>query len=130
MAEEGEVPGAPPEIAPGLRGVGDGWIGRGYDGPLLDIDIDTGGAVGPVDPGATEQHVVSRVAVERVVAVAADQHVVAIAAIGGELDRARREPRRLDDVIAGEAVDDDPIVRRLEADDVHPRTQSHHGDSS
>ena len=36
-----------------------------------------------------------------VVAVAADQHVVAVAAIGGELDGARREPRRLDDVIAG-----------------------------
>ena len=70
-------------------------------------------------PGPPMQHVVSGIAAERVVAVAADQNIVTVAAIGGELDGARREPRRLDDVIAGESIDDDPVVGGIEAGDVH-----------
>ena len=69
-------------------------------------------------PGAADQHVVAGAAEEGVVAGAADEDVVAVAAVRRELDCASLEPRGLDDVIAGEAVDDEPVVRGLEARDV------------
>ena len=72
-------------------------------GLALDDDIVAWAAVEDVEPAAAEQHVVAGAAEQSVVAFAADQDVVAVAAIGGELDAARREPRRLDDVVAARA---------------------------
>jgi len=79
----------------------------------MNDDIVAGSAIEDVEPEAADEHVVSGAAVEDVVAIAADQDVVAVAAIGGEL-HGRPEPGHLDDVIAGKAIDDDPIGR-LEA---------------
>ena len=83
---------------------------RGRERPALDDDIVAGAAVQDVQSAATDQHVVTRTARQRVVAGAADQDVVAVAAIGDELDAAVQAGGR-DDVVAIEAVDDDPVAR-------------------
>ncbi len=61
---------------------------------------------------------------------AADQDVVAVAAVGGELDRAGRQARGLDHVVAGQGVDDQPVVGRLGAGDVHLGGQAEHRDAA
>ena len=71
-------------------------------------DVVAGPAVEDRRPRRADQHVVSSAAGESVVAGAADQDVVAGAAIGGEL-HGSPEPRRGDDIVAGEAIDDDAI---------------------
>src|SRR5262249_45511765 len=65
---------------------------------------------------AAEQHVVSVATVQGVVAGAADEDVVAVAAVFRE--QHSRQPRRCDDVVAAEAVDHDAIIR-LEVGDGH-----------
>ena len=91
----------------------------------LDQDVVSRSAVEDVLPRPADQHVISRPAEQGVVAGAADQDVVAVAAVGGELHA--REPRRLDDVVAAKAVDDDAIVG-IEAGDVHRRGETGHRD--
>ena len=66
-------------------------------------------------PGAAE---------EGVVAGAADQHVVAVAAVLRQLDRGGGQPRSVHHVVAGQRVDDQAVVGRLGAGDVHPGSQT------
>src|SRR5262245_1457201 len=100
----GEAPLAPPRCRRFAR-----TAVQGCGGPLFDDDVVAGAAVEDVLPGTADQHVVTCFAIESVSVVAADEHVVAVAAIDDELGGASREPRRLDDVIAGKGVDHDPI---------------------
>ena len=108
--------------------LGIGRRGRGHlvaarHGPLilsgwgdeLDLDVVAVAAVDDVGAAATEEHVVAGAAHEHVVAVAADEDVVALAAVGGELDRPCRQAGGLDDVVAGEGVDREPVVGGLGA---------------
>jgi hypothetical protein len=74
----------------------------------LNDDIVARSAIEDVEPEAADEHVIAGTTAQDVIAIAADQDVVAVAAIGGQLD-GRPQPRRLDDVIAGKAVDDDSI---------------------
>ena len=70
----------------------------------MDDGVVAEAAVEDVDPVAADQYVVAVAATESVSAVAADQDIVASSAVGGKLDGARRETRRLDDVVAGESL--------------------------
>src|SRR5262245_23881099 len=111
------LPGTAP-LSRGRRWVDQGAV-QGCGGTLLDDGVVAEAAIEDVLPEAADEYVVPRVAVQGVVALAADQDVVTIVAIGGKLDGARREPRRLDDVVAGEPIDDDPVVGGLEPGDVY-----------
>ena len=62
--------------------------------------------------------------------VAADQDVVAVAAVLRELDRAGRQARGFHDVVAGQGVDRQPVVGRLGAGDVHLGGQAEDGDAA
>ena len=81
-------------------------------------------------PPAADQDVVAGAAEQRVVAGAADQDVVAVAAVGRELDRAGGQARGLDHVVAGQGVDDQPVVGGLGAGDVHLGGQAEDGDAA
>ncbi len=59
--------------------------------------------------GVADQHVVSGAAGQNSAGDAAEKDVIAVAAIGGE--QYAGEPRRIDDVVAAEAIDDKAIVR-------------------
>ena len=72
-------------------------------------------------PGPPMQDVVARAAEQRVVAVAADEDVVAVAAVQRQLDRAGRHAGCIDDVVAREGVDRQPVVGGLGAGDADPR---------
>src|SRR5262245_22580813 len=111
------LPGAAP-LSRGRRCVDQEAV-QGCGGTLLDDGVVAEAAVEDVLPGAADEHVVPRIAAQGVVALAADQDVVTLVAIGGELDAARRQARRLDDVVAGESIDDDPVVGGLEPGDVY-----------
>ena len=50
-----------------------------------------------------------------------------VAAVERQLDRAGGHPGGLDDVVAVEHVDGEPVVGRFRAGDVHLRGQSEHG---
>ena len=76
----------------------------------VDLDVVAVAAVEDVGAGPAEQHVVTRAAEDGVVAGAADQHVVTGAAAQREQRRIGGNAGRVDDVVAGERVDGDPIV--------------------
>src|SRR5262249_18016299 len=97
--------------------------------PLLDQDVAAGAAVKRIKPRPADEDVVAGAAQERVVSLAADQDVVAVAAVRLELDRPGRQSRRLHDVVSPEAVDDQPVVRRLGAGDVHLGGQAEDGNA-
>ena len=75
-------------------------------------------------PRPADQDVVARAAEERVVARTPDQHVVAVAAVRRELDRAGRQARGVHYVVAGQGVDNQAVVCRLGAGDMHPGSQT------
>ena len=79
----------------------------------VDEGVVAGTAVERVDAGATEEHVVAFAAADRVVAVAADQDVVADAAVDGERHGPGRDPRCVDDIVAVERRDREPVERRF-----------------
>src|SRR5262249_27776801 len=70
--------------------------------------------------------IVAVAAGQRVVAGAADDHVVTVAAVGDELHAG--EPGRGDDVVAAETVDDDAIHVRIEVLDRHQLGETRHRD--
>ena len=81
-------------------------------------------------PGPPMQDVVARAAEEGVVAGAAEQHVVAVAAVEREQRRAGGHAGGVDDVVAGQRVDRQPVAagdapetvtRRGEAGDLRVR---------
>src|SRR5437867_753942 len=93
----------PSNCATGVRTAG-GDASRGPIGnaiPLLDQDIVTRAAIEHVLAIAALQDVIASAAEQGVVAVTSDEDVVAIASILGEADRPCREPRSLDRIIAG-----------------------------
>ena len=80
--------------------------------------------------GAHQRGVVAVAAVDQVVALAADEHVVAEAAVHRELDAVGLEAGRVDDVVAAEPVEDEPVVGRFGEEDVHRGLQAEHGDAA
>src|SRR5206468_2392444 len=64
-----------------------------------------------------EHLVVASTANQHIVAVAALEEVVAVAAVDRETDRAGGEPRGIDGVVAGAAIDDQSVVRRFSVED-------------
>ena len=89
-----------------------GRVGRAHtvSADALDLDVVAVAAVEDIRAQPAEEHVVAGAAEEDVVAVAADQHIVALAAVGGEQDHAGREAGSVDDVVAGQGVDGQPVV--------------------
>src|SRR5262249_44628159 len=95
-----------------------------------------------VNVGAVEEHrvgaglaleriaAVAGVPDEQVVALAADEHVVAGAAVQRQADQIGGQTGGVHHVIAAEAADRQPVVRPLGADDVHERGQAPDGDAS
>ena len=61
------------------------------NGSVLENGVVAGAAVEDVLTGSADQHIVTSATGECVVARTADQDVVAIAAVGRELDRAGRQ---------------------------------------
>ena len=59
--------------------------------------------------------------------LAADEHVIVVAAVGGELDRARRQARGFDHIVAGQGVDRQPVVGRFAPGDIDLSGQAEHG---
>ena len=90
------------------------WIRMLLPGPPSRMSC-PGPPIRTSSPGAAE---------ERVVAGTADQHVVAVAAVRRELDRAGRQARGVHHVVAGQGVDDQAVVGRLGAGDMHPGGQT------
>ena len=103
---------------------------RGCQSPttLLNEDVVASSAVEHIEPGSADQDVIAGSTGQGVIAGTADEDVIAVAAIGGELDGARREPRRLDDVIARKSIDNDTVVGGLEAGDVYRGGKTQDGD--
>ena len=83
---------------------------------------------GDVVAAAARDDVVAGAADQHVGAAAADDGVVAVAAIDRQVDHAGGEPRRIDRVVAAEAVDDERVVGAFAAGDRHLRGQSRDGD--
>ena len=88
-------------------------------------------------PVAQERGVAAAAAGDEVVAVAAEQQVVAVAAgdgvvagtaIDGELRGSGRQGGGIDDVVAGERADDEPVIGGLEARDRDRSRQAVDGD--
>src|SRR4051794_17611375 len=89
------------------------WRPPGRGRSSLVDDVVAGAAVEGVDAGATVEHVIAVAAQERVRAGASGERVVAFAAVGVELDRVRSELGAVDDVVAGDSVDRQLVLRRL-----------------
>ena len=84
-------------------------------GSVLDHDVVACASVERVHARPAEEHVVARAAEKHVVAGTADENIVALAAVLGEANRGGCERGGLDDVVAGAALDDQPVVGRLRA---------------
>src|SRR5712691_10359288 len=85
-----------------------GGTGGGRDHRRLDLDVVARPTVEDVLTSLADQSVISRSAAESIVAGTTEQDVVAVAAIGGELN-AGWKPEPVDDVIAAKAVDNKMI---------------------
>src|SRR5262249_59742460 len=70
------------------------------------------------------RHVISGPTVDNVVAFAANNRVVAGAAVDREIDLAGIEPRRVDRVVTGKTVDRKRVVGGFGAGDLHLRRQA------
>ena len=67
--------------------------------------------------------------IDQVVALAADEDVVAVAAVEGQGDRIRLETARVDGVVAREGVDRELVARRFAPRDVHRGGQARDRDA-
>jgi hypothetical protein len=78
--------------------------------------------------GAHEGGVVAVAAVDQVVALGADDEVAAEAAVHRELDAVGLEAGRVDDVVAAQAVERQPVVGLFLEEDVDAAVQAEHVD--
>ena len=80
--------------------------------------------------GRQVEHVIPGAAQERVRACASAEDVVPVAAVGAQLNRVRRESGAVDDIVTGECVDLQLVLRRLGVGDAHPGRQPGHADAA
>ena len=91
---------------------------------ILEDDVRAGTTVENVKARTADQHVVAETAQQNVIAGTANEIVIIVTTVYDKPDKARRETRGLDDVVAGkclyrEQVVNERVVRRLASEDRH-----------